>query len=353
MTKADPVELQHQAWIHADRGDLPAATAALEQAIDIVAQDDGPFSFDAANLLCELAAIFERADRFADAIAAARRSLAILGNFEGRDEAAATIEVRNHGVLSASERALGHFAAAQLAIVESLSLAETYLGPTHPVTAEAWAGLGVFHKYSGEFDQAEAAYRRALEILVPLHGEDSPEVAPLYHNLGGLHHARGSFEAGIPWARRAWEINVQAHGENSVEATADAVALAGLLDEIAPSAESERIYRKALEVWRTAFGTEHYEVATTLHNLAALRRDFGDAAEATTLFRQAYEMKSRLLGSESPDTALSAMCLAQMLDSGTAVPLLQKALAAYEANCHPEHPELLACRGLLQRVALQ
>ena len=58
------------------------------------------------------------------------------------------------------------------------------------------------------------------------------------------------------------------------------------------------------------------------------------------------KMKLRLLGVESPDTALSAVCLAQLVDRNEALELSRQALAAYEANCAPDHPELIACRRL-------
>jgi hypothetical protein len=152
------------------------------------------------------------------------------------------------------------------------------------------------------------------------------------------------------------------YGEDSPEATADAVALAGLLDEIEPSHESERIYRKALEVWRRVHGPCHIEVATTLHNLAALRRDFGDHAEARRLFEEAHDLKLRLLGSLSPDTALTAACLAQLVfesggggsggDSAFAKNLAYAAPVAYQANCQPDHPERIACARLVEQLDL-
>ncbi len=351
---SDSVRLQEEAWEHADRGDYTSAIDALARALSVVEREDGPDTLDAANLLAELADLFETTCRYEDAAGAARGSVAILAKAPERDETVAIIEARAWQTLSASLRALGRFGEARHAVLEAVRGAETGLGAEHPDTAAALNALGMFHKFSGEFDLAEAAYRRAMAILLPVHGQDGPGMASLYHNLGGLHHARGAFAEGSPWARRAWEIRSRELGEDSPEATADAVALAALLDEGGPSAESERIYRRALEVWRRRFGDEHYEVASTLHNLAALRRDSGDRLEAETLFRQAYEMKVELLGPGSPDTALSAACLAAMLerdgDRGEALRLARSAAAAFEANCLPSHPQSLACRGLAGRL---
>ncbi|MBI4890583.1 MAG: tetratricopeptide repeat protein [Acidobacteria bacterium] len=349
-------ELQQRAWALTEESRWAEAIPATEEALRLMEVESGAESVDVANLSSELAVLLEKTNRFEEAIVAAGRAVSILKEYEPFEEFArelATILVRSHGVGAMALRAVGRFAEARAEIQGSVSVAERYMGPADELTGAAYCGLGMFYKYSGEFDEAERAYKRSMEILVPICGEESEILATLYHNLGGLEHSRQNYEAGVPWARKAYEVRKKLAGAECSETVADAVALAGLLDEMGPSAESERIYREALVTWERIFGPEHYEIASTLHNLAALRRDMGDRAEAIQLYRQAYEMKRRLLGAQSPDTGLTATCLAQLLGQEPggrkeALELAQAALSAYERNCEEKHPERVACAELVQ-----
>ena len=347
-------ELHELAWTHADAGRVAEAAATFREAIGVAEAEDGPNSPDIANLATDLAVVLEDASEYGAAEGAARRAIAVLDGFAERDETLAAIEMRAHGVLSMSLRAMGRFPEARREIFASLAVAERHFGPTHALTASALTGVGMFCKFSGEFAEAERAYLRGQAILTDLHGPESVELANTHHNLGGLYHAQGQYAKAEPHGRRAVLLRRAALGADHPAVVSDEVALAGILDGMGPSEESERIYRRALDFWRAKYGDSHYEVATTLHNLAALRRDFGRAGEAVDLFGEALVMKRRLLGDSSPDTALTAACLAQLLyasgRSREALPLCQLAVDAYAGNCQPGHPDFTAIRELLDSV---
>ncbi len=109
---SDPVALQQLAWEHGRRGDLPAAIAALREAIAILTAEDGPESLDAANLSTELAALLERTNRYAEAAEAASRAIGTLTEIAELGELAAIL-VRAHAIHSMALRAMGRFGEAR------------------------------------------------------------------------------------------------------------------------------------------------------------------------------------------------------------------------------------------------
>jgi AcrR family transcriptional regulator len=85
---------------------------------------------------------------------------------------------------------------AEASLTRGLTIAETALGPEHPLVAETLGKLGVIHVIRGQaagapassamYAQAEAAYRRALAILEKTLGRDHQSLAEPLENYAAL-----------------------------------------------------------------------------------------------------------------------------------------------------------------------
>lgn len=356
----DPIryalELHEESSQFEEQGNLPAAEAKCREALSIFEREDGPASPDVANLSVALGSILEKAGRFAEAEACARRALKIveplLPEFDGPD--GSLIQVHALGLLGTALRQLGQYAAAREPLERAAALAEQLTEhPEELVTA--LNNFGVLCKFAGWFDDGQKAYDRALAAARLGGAEPDDTVATLYHNIGGLEHARGDYAAAEPPSRRAWEIRRKLHGDDSLETQADAVAYAAVLDGLDRNAEARPIYERALEIYESELGPEHYEVAATLHNLAVVEEADGRGELAAKLYRRALAIKRKTMGADHPDTALTAMNLAHLLfESGKrdeAAELLPGALAAFRKSLVAGHPQLVACEDLAREFA--
>ncbi len=76
--------------------------------------------------------------------------------------------------------------------------------------------------------------------------------------------------------------------------------------------------------------------------------------EAERCYRRALAIKERLFGRDSPDAALTSNNLGKLLTRmgrpDEAIPLLQQALAVFEARLTPGHPHLAVVRKNLQEA---
>ena len=250
-----------------DAGKPAAARKAGAQAAALFEEHEGPRSPDLANALVELAGATHECGDYADALATARRALAILGRRRG-DLDLERVRVAAAGQVAHSLIALGRYALAEKAARRALAIAKAKLPRIEqPATLN---GLAVVYKYLARYPEAVRLYRAALAILERAYGRNAAELTPILHNLGGLAHAEGRFAEGVPFARRGLAIRQRTSGRNHPDTAADAAALAALLHGAGELAEAERLFRAAIRVYERTYGKEHFEVGFNLGNLAAL-----------------------------------------------------------------------------------
>src|SRR5215469_1200364 len=359
MTTERAIELQEKAWELQAEGKLRDAIGACREAIDLIAQSEGPESADVANLLNDLAELQIEQQDFRTALASAEQAWKIeqVSPSLWIGEAPATIRIKTQTLLGNIRRTLGEYNRAERDLREALAIASTEFGPTSEASASASNEIGILYKHIGRFEDGLQLYEQALEVFVGAHGENSPQVGVIYHNLGGILFAKGDLAAAEGFARRSWEISKKQWGEEDIRTMADAVAYAAILDGLEHHTESETIYRRALGIYQTTLGTEHYEIAAVLHNIAALLAACNRCDEAEQHYRRALAIKEKLLGSDSPDVALTSNNLGRLLTDtgrpGEAVPLLTSAVTILEKSLLPEHPQRCAASENLQIALAQ
>jgi tetratricopeptide (TPR) repeat protein len=105
-------------------------------------------------------------------------------------------------------RLVGHFSAAETALTEARSRADT--GELDPVRrAGARNALGILAKDTAHLTAAGRWYAEALGLLEKAFGENDPRLASLQHNVAGLAHARADYVTAEAHARRALELRAQ------------------------------------------------------------------------------------------------------------------------------------------------
>ena|ERR1051326_9477255 len=333
-------------------GNLSEAEARCRVALDLVEQEQGPASADAANILHSLGEILCRRRKFAEAEACAHRAAIIieylLPQLEGPE--GMQILIASLALLGTALREQGRYAEAEAPVVRAIQLGRGLPNLTGALI-EALNEYGVLCKVAGWFENGEIVYRRAFELALKLHGGNSETMATLLHNLGALYHAAGRFNDAEEHARRGLQIRRSLLGDVHSDVLSDAVAYGAILDSLGRFGESRPIYERAVAEYTLRFGPENYEMAVTLHHLAGVERAQGNMRKAEKLANRALVLKQKILGVQHPDTAFSAMHLGFILSEAgreeEARALFTSALAIFERTLAQGHPNVTKCRKLL------
>ncbi len=156
-----------------ERGQYNKAENFFHAAIEQVEQV-GSLNPCLADCLNELAILYAKQHKYAQAELLFQRSLGMCVAVLGSDHPDVAIVLKNIGILKASLR---QYAEADLLLSRSLSLTSRVLGHEHPIVAVTMKTIAVFQTIQGHYGEAEQFIRRSLEISEKTLGSEHPEVA--------------------------------------------------------------------------------------------------------------------------------------------------------------------------------
>jgi tetratricopeptide (TPR) repeat protein len=244
---------------------------------------------DAGQSLNNLATLYERQDRHSDSEPLFKRALAIYRKVPGADPAVATL-LNNLGQVYKAE---GRYADAEPAIKQSLAIREKVLGRDHVDVARSLNNLADLYQRQDRFAEAEPIYQRALSVRERTVGPDHPDTVASLNNLASLYQAQGRTSDALPLVER-----MMAGGRAQLR-----VALAVLLDaQKKRQMEADKAFDEALDVIQhgaqssaaSAVNKLAVRVAAGNDHLAELvRRDQDLASEADRLDKAIIAALSR------------------------------------------------------------
>lgn len=340
--------LHNRALRHHAAGDLERAESLFRRAIDAVELAEGPGHPDVAQVLNNLAAVYEAQCQYRLAERCYRRAVGIMESvIDNSDTEIVTLRSLSWRNLGRTKQAQGRYAQAEPLLKKALTLSEQYFGGGSIDVAEALNQLGMLHKYTGRFAEAGRLYQRALSIVKRSGGSSDLMLATIYHNLGGLEHASRNFARGEPYARAAVKVRRRVLGRGHPAVAADLASLAALLDGQKKYREAEALYKQALTIFERVYGDEHYEIAVNLNNLAAVYHARGKPKQAEQLYQRALAIKEKILGSEHPDVAMTLNNLAVFYKTkkqySEAEDLYRRAISGLTKAFGRGHPHLPIC----------
>ncbi|MFZ1963007.1 MAG: tetratricopeptide repeat protein [Roseiarcus sp.] len=237
----------------------------------------------------------------------------------------------------------GEFSKAGPVAEAALALAETSVGPKHPLTATCLANVAHLRQQQNDWGTARALLERALAIREKALGSDHPDTAHGLNNLASLLQVQGDLAGARPLCERALAIREKVFGPDHPTTAASLSNLASLLHDQGDLAGARPLHERALAIREKALGPDHPDTATSLNNLASLLQDQGDLAGARPLYERALAIWENELGPDHPNTAASLNNLAVLLkkqgDLVGARPFYERALAIHEKALGPEHPD--------------
>ena len=156
-----------------ERGQYNKAENFFHAAIEQVEQV-GSLNPCLADCLNELAILYAKQHKYAQAELMFQRSLGVSVAALGSNHPDVAVILKNIGILKASQR---QYAEADLLLSQSLSLTNRVLGHEHPTVAVTMRTIAVIQAIQGHYGEAERFIRRSLEISEKTRGSEHPEVA--------------------------------------------------------------------------------------------------------------------------------------------------------------------------------
>jgi tetratricopeptide (TPR) repeat protein/predicted Ser/Thr protein kinase len=327
--------LNELAYAQLARGDYDAALAAALEAFEV--SDSGARQPAASNLMA-LSQILYRKGRSAEALAHARRALAIMTTRGAADADLGIVHLR----IGEALQALGKLDDVGPEYDQALALVVAGLGEEHVHVATVHEHIGTLLEAKGEYEAALQRAERALAIKTGALGQDHPEVATALVGVGiKLGRLRRDDESETLY-RRALEIQLRIHGKERAEVATTYNNLALSFEHRGRYPEAIEQYREALAIWKSALGAEHPNVALAHNNIGGVYQALGDFASALAEHERALAIELKVLGEGHPDLGGTHASLGAALTGvgryDEALEHLQQALAAEVAALGKTHP---------------
>jgi tetratricopeptide (TPR) repeat protein len=192
---------------------------------------------------------------------------------------------------------------------EAEPLLQTVLsGANDALASRASDRLGSIRESARDPGAAAAFYRRALAREEKASGADSATVALRLNSLALVLDP----PAAIPLLQRAASINRRVFGPRHPETASTLANLCGLLLAAGRVSESIQVGTTALSSFQAALG-DHPRTAAAASNLADAYRAAGNRLEAERLYRRALAIDASALGPGDPEVQADARNLAEFL----------------------------------------
>ena len=251
------------------------------------------------------------------------------------------------GNLALLLRTEGHFAEAEVLLLDCLRRAEAALGPDSTESGRAAASLASLYQAMGQLQKAEAFAVRANWIFeqtphdVAERADNRRILASIYIEEGRYEPAEGLLHSLLPGVEDRLAVGIY-----------NDLAVAALQQN--QLAKAEKFAIEALDLAARVLPMSHPLRASTLNNLAQICRFQGRFVEAEQHYREAIALWEEALGPGNPSAGKGIMNLAAFYhqrgrETG-AEELYGRAAAIFEAVYGREHPLTLVARNELAEV---
>jgi hypothetical protein len=296
-----------------------------------------------------LAAAYESAGRFGDAIAAFSSALADRERNQGAEHPD-TLTAR--GNLAHAYASAGRPAEAVALYEQMAAGAGRHLGPGHPATLAARASLAAAYQAAARGKEALTAYQTLLADAERLLGARHQDTLATRENLAAALLANGQPKDAIEQYKRLVADTEAAAGRDHPDAIAARASLASAYRRGGKPKDAIALYQRVLADRERVQGPDHADTRAARVSLAAAYQQAGRLGDAIHHYKQVLADSERMLGPGDVETLTtrSSLAAAYFADGrlAEAIPLLQRTLADSERYLGPDHPLTAAVRDNLE-----
>ncbi|MEO1368480.1 MAG: tetratricopeptide repeat protein, partial [Acidobacteriota bacterium] len=277
-------------------GDFERSAELLDQAVELRRNAFGPAHVSVGESLHELGRAHQLLDRYDRAEEAYAASLAIL---EKSGDAAAVAETL--GELSVVYRHIGRYDEAVAVARRALAMTSARPDPPPAELATALDHLALALENADELEEPIALSRRALELRRQILGPLHPDLAMSLNGLGVLQSRAGDLDATIESFSEALAIRkeVLPEGHASLGQSHYNLAQAYFITE--RYAESRPHIEQAIAIWRGGETPNPFRSSMSQLLLGDLEAAAGREAPARDAYEQGIETMTTALGEDHPN----------------------------------------------------
>ncbi|MCA9660986.1 MAG: serine/threonine protein kinase [Myxococcales bacterium] len=326
-----------RAWILTTKGDLDAASEALDSALNVAAR----WRVDRLLALLWTRRIWIAYE--AGQIDDGRRAAAHADAWIARVGEPPELRFDYYQHLGWLESRAGAPAASLAYFERSREIAEeAELGGRE--LAIATAGVGTARYSAGDLDGAAEALREAESRLAAALGASHPDVAKIGNNIAAILRAQGDLEGAERIFKRCMETLRQAYGDEHELIGQIQINLGMLALDRGRDEEALVTLERGRELLTASLGDDHPLITIALARRGTALSNLGRYDEADEALRAVLE-RGLTDGSEDPRTLASieldiALNLARAGRPAAAIPSYESALARVEASLGADHSSL-------------
>ena len=304
------------------QGKYAQAEALCKQGIADLEKAGGLKAWPLAEPLNDLATVYMRQARFAEAKQVIERADLVLDKAQPAQALLAGRLGINKGWRLYT---LGETDGAVKVFAEALELVEKYLPGESIDRAELINNLGLMYEDQGEKDEDDALIAKARRYLLQgwemrrnLTGDFSPETGESLNNLG-MHllfngQDAAESELAVKILRKSLEVAVKVYGENHPETAVShaTLGLALLLHDKADEAEKE--VRLAIPMTQKYLGDKHPDLSYELITLGHILQGQAHFDDAEKKFLEAEAIEEDVYGKTHPNVVPVLQALKNLYD---------------------------------------
>jgi tetratricopeptide (TPR) repeat protein len=295
-----------------------------------------------------LAAAYESAGRFADAISVYSTALADRERNQGPEH---PDTITAGGNLARAYSGAGRPAEAVVLYEQMVATADRHLGPGHPVTLAARAHLAGAYQAAARGKEALTAYQMLLADAERLLGARHQDTLATRESLAAAFLASGQSKEAIEHYKRFAADTEAAAGRDHPDAIAARASLASAYRRGGKPKDAIALYQRLLADHERITGPDHPDTITARANLAFAYRSAGQLREAIGAYERTLADRERVQGRDHADTRSARAHLAAACQRagrfGDAILHFGQALADSERMLGPGDLETLTARSSL------
>jgi tetratricopeptide (TPR) repeat protein len=295
-----------------------------------------------------LAAAYESAGRFADAISVYSTALADRERNQGPEH---PDTITAGGNLARAYSGAGRPAEAVVLYEQIVATADRHLGPGHPVTLAARAHLAGAYQAAARGKEALTAYQMLLADAERLLGARHQDTLATRESLAAALLASGQSKQAIEHYKRFAADTEAAAGRDHPDAIAARASLASAYRRGGKPKDAIALYQRLLADHERINGPDHPDTITARANLAFAYRSAGQLREAIGAYERTLADRERVQGRDHADTRSARAHLAAACQRagrfGDAILHFGQALADSERMLGPGDLETLTARSSL------
>ncbi len=238
----------------------------------------------------------------------------------------------------------GHYREAIAPARKALAIREHILGATHEDVAVALTTLGLAHSSLVALAEAKSLLERALAIRRSAFGSDDRRVGESQTNLASMLYAGGDFTRAIQLLERSVQIQERALGPSHPDLGVTLAHLAIAQRGMSRLGQARSTADRAVTILRAADPLRPVDLAMAINVMGNILGRQGKFDEARSLLLESLSLYEETKGREHPYVAAALTQLAMLEEKvgnyDGALPLLMRALAINERSYGSNNPEI-------------